>query len=261
VIEMRTNNWEETSSSGLKIGLALLPALLGPFAALNFWWAVRIVAALRRGENVLARWRVSGDALTSFIEQDHARSTHGPAYRNDWTPPSEPPADGIEIVFGAMGVLVNDHYFTLYKSGLYKFSAVGVLPAHPLCIEFVTATTMVSNISTVIVRRFTAVLRLPVTSPESPEVLKVLDHYRKVLSGETDPNPGFYQQRIRVGLTGAVLFLVPAFIGYLIGPQSDDYFDVASLAMVFGGIFGFGSLLLAALAWLLLQRQRQLGAG
>ena len=263
VLEMRANDWQETSGSGLKIGFALLPALLGPFAALNFWWAVRVEAALRRGENVLARWRVSGAALTAFIAQDAERSAHGPAYLNDWTPPTippaAPPADGLEIIFGKMGVLVGDHYFALYKSGLYKFTAVGILPADPLCIEFVTVTTMVSNVSTVIVRRSTAVLRLPVVSANDPAALRALDHFRKVLNGDIDPNPGFYQRRIRIGLIGAAVFLLPALAGYWIGPQNDDYLDPPSLVVIFGSIFGFAFLLLATLAWLLARAQKPRG--
>jgi hypothetical protein len=259
VLEMRGNDWQETTASGLKIGLALLPALLAPFMVLNFWWAVRIVEELCAGKNVLARWRMSGEALAAFIAEDKARSAHGTAYLNDWIPPYEPPADGIEVIFGPTGVWVDNSYFTLAKSGFYKFTAVGILPSQPLCIEFVTVATMVSNISAVTIRRFTAVLPLPLTDADSPDALKVLDHYRGVLSGETNPNPQFYPRRIRIGLIGAAVFLLPAFAGYIIGPQSEDYFDLPSLMMIFGSIFGLASLLLAMLAWILMQRQQKRG--
>lgn len=49
---------EETFGSGLKIGLALLPVLLGPFMILNFRLGVKVFAAIRRGENEIGRWTV-----------------------------------------------------------------------------------------------------------------------------------------------------------------------------------------------------------
>jgi hypothetical protein len=259
ILEMQANGWEETTASGLKIGLAMLPALFGPFMILNFWWAVRIVAALKHGKKVLGRWQVSGGTLSTFLTQDADRSNHGPTYLNDWKAPSAPPVDGIEVIFGTNGVLVQDSYFALGTSGPYKFTAVGILPAYPLSIEFVTVATFVSSISAVTIRRFPAVLRLPITGADCPDALRVLDHYRKVLAGEIDPNPGFYQRRIRIGLIGAAIFGTIAVTGFVIGPQSPDYFDLPSLMMIFGSIFTFASLLLATLAWILSRRQRSTG--
>jgi hypothetical protein len=257
VLEMRANDWEETTSSGLKIGLAILPAILAPFLILNFWWAARIESALRSGKDVIARWTISPDTLTEFVAEDVKRNSHGPAYQNDWTPTAVPSADAIEVIFGRTGVLVQDAYFPLVKSGPYKFTALGILPAFPMCIEFVTVATHFSNVSAISIRRFVAVLRLPVNSADDPEAQKVLDHYRGVLGGTTNANPGFYQRRIRFGLIGAAIFVPVALVGFVIGPQRPDYLDLPSLMVTFGSIFSFASLLLAALAWIINKRQQQ----
>ncbi len=39
------NQRRSALSSGLKIGLSLLPGILAPLMALNFWWAMKIFAA------------------------------------------------------------------------------------------------------------------------------------------------------------------------------------------------------------------------
>lgn len=257
VLEVRANDWQETTGTAWKIGLTLFPAFVGPLAFLNFWWAVRIVERLRRGENVLASWRVSGGALVDFSRHDKARNALGPEFDNDWTPPDEPPPNGIEVIFGPMGVWVHDSYFTIYTSGFYKFNAVDILPDRPACIEFRTVTTTVSNISVISVRRFAAALRLPVPDPQAPEAVAVLGHYRDVLSGKTDPNQGFYQRRIRIGLIGAALFLPAAYVAYSIGPFGPDQVLARLIVMIAGTIFGLASLLLAALAWFIGRGQRR----
>jgi len=46
---------KEMLGSGLKIGLALLPAILGPLMIFNFRRGMKVFAAIRCGENEIAR--------------------------------------------------------------------------------------------------------------------------------------------------------------------------------------------------------------
>jgi hypothetical protein len=241
----------ETTRTGAMIGIAILPATLGPLMALNVWWAVRIVEALRLGESVVGRWRVSAEQLQAFAAGDTARSSHGLAYLNDWTSPRTPPPEGVEIIFGKDGVVAHDTYFTLSKAGLYTFGAVGILPHSPLSIEFTTTSTHVGGATAVVIRRTPGVLRFPITSADCPQALKVRDHYRRPETGTIAANPNFYRSRVRLGLTAAPVCLLIAGGGFALQSHLARDHLLPQLMMIFGGVFGVGALLLAVLAALI----------
>lgn len=249
----------ETTRTALMIGVALLPAIIAPLMAINFWWATRIEAALRRGEGAIGRWRIPAQALATFIVEDRERSSHGMAYMNDWTPPRAPPAEGIEIIFGTNGVLAHDTYFTLSKTGFYTFGRVGLLPRSPLSIEFETKTTHVSANSAVIVRRIRSVLRLPITRADCPETKRVLDHYRRESAGTIAANPDFYPNRVRFGLIAAPICLVFAGAGFVLQHQGIDFGILPTLMTIVGGVFAFTAILIAVLAAIVGRARRKRG--
>ena len=262
LLEMRAAGWADERSSGTKIGLGMLPGIIGPFMVLNFWSAVRIVAALRRGENVLARWHVPAATLAEFVPEDIKRNGLGSEYVNDWKPPRTLPPGGVDIIFGADGVVVHNSYFALVTSGPYLFQKVGLLPHSPRSIEFLTVTTHSGGNSTT--RRFPAVLRLPLpeapTTTDHPDALKVVDHFRRVRTGEVVTNPNFYPRRVRIGAIGAAIFLPIALIGFFLERQGDpDRGQVPGLMLGIGLLFGGASLILALLATYIGRGQRQRG--
>jgi hypothetical protein len=238
----------EPSWSGAMAGIGLLPAILGPFVVLNFWWGIQVFASIRRGESVMARWHIPAAHLTDFRVEDEKRSSHGLAYFNDWTPPRKVPPEGINVHFTRNGVLVHDTYFGLSNFGPYRFERVGILPGHPLSIEFLTTSLVVNRFSA---RQTRSVLRLPIPSAEDPEALKVLDHYRQVLAGKVSSNPDFYPNRVRVGLAAALVLLPIAGLGAALDQNGFVEVDVPSIITIFGGVFGLGALLLALIAWVL----------
>lgn len=230
----------------------------------NFWYAVRLVAAMRRGENVLARWHIDAEALAAFMPENTKRDGHGAEYVNDWKPPRAPPPDGIDIIFGADCVVAHDSYFALVGNGPYRFLKVGLLPHSPRSIEFVTVTTFSSVETTT--RRFTAVLRLPLPQPQTqpsgdcPDASGIVDHYRRVLAGTVVANPNFYRRRIRIGLIGAAMFLPVALIGLMLELNgAPDRGDLPSILLIVGIILGGTAMILALLAAYLDRRQRRRG--
>lgn len=253
--EMRAEE-KETIGSALKVGLALLPAILGPAAIYNFWRGMKVFAAIRGGENEIGRWTVTAAELAEFAVIDNARNAHGGEYLNVWTPPREMPPSGLEIIFVADGVLVGDTYFGLVTTGMFKFTRVGMLSEGPPTIEFVTVTTWANRFS---VRTSVGVLRLPVSRLAGADGARVLDYYRRVLAREIIVNEGFYRGRMRFGLIAAPICFAVAAAGFVMKSigAGDDSGDLSGLLIGIGIVFGTAMLILALAAWLLSQAQRR----
>lgn len=158
VFEMQAAG-QETLSSGLKIGLALLPAILAPLMAVNFWWGMKVMARIGRGEKAIARWTVTAADLAQFAAIDKARDARGIEHMNDWSPPREPPSSGIEVIFVPDAVLVGDTYFSLANKGLFRFTSVRMHGQNPPVIAFQTLTTYANRFGA---RTTRGELRIPV---------------------------------------------------------------------------------------------------
>ena len=251
---------QETVATGTSIGLGLPVGVVatGMLAlAIN---GARIVAAIRHGEKVIARWTVSPDDFAAFTTNNAARNALGSDYRNDWKPPRTITPEGIEIVFRPDGVLVGDTYFGLVNTGMFKFEGVQMLPENPLAIEFGTVTTTISNVSTVRIDRNRGVLRLPVSRLARAEAVRVLDYYKKVDAREIVVNAGFYLSRKRFGLIAAPICFLAAAVGFAIefSGYGGILGELLPLLLAVGGvIFGLGALILVLLAWSLSRAQHR----
>lgn len=254
VIEMNAAG-QETLGSGLKIGLALLPAILAPAMALNFWGAINVMAAMRRGENAIARWTIPAAELAEFTTVDAARDARGIAHLNDWPPPREPPPSGIDIVFTPSAVLVHDTYFPLITTGLFRFIGVRLLSDSQPVIAFRTKTTYANRFGT---RTTDGELRIPASRQASTDAAKVVAHFGKVATGTIIADPNFYGRRVRIGLIAAPIFFAIAAVGFILRSvlKSDSGFDPMILIAI-GLVFGIASLILAAAAKLLERAQRR----
>lgn len=241
---------QETLGSGLKIGLALLPAILAPLMALNFWGAMKVFAAIRRGEKQVARWTVTAAELAEFAASEKAHNARGIESMNDWTPPREASSSGIEVIFVADGVLVGDTYFSLTTRGLFRFTGVRMLIEGPPVIAFRTFTTYANRFGT---RTTGGELRIPVALRAGEDVVRVVTHYERVLTGEVIANPNFYQSRMRFGLIGAPIFLAVAALGFVLGTNDvgEGAISIPSLMVIIGLVTGIAMLVLALAAWLL----------
>jgi hypothetical protein len=245
----------ETLGSGLKIGLAVLPAILGPFMALNFRRGMKVVAAIRRGENEIARWSVTAAELAAFSAQDRALNLRGGETLNVWTPPRQPPHPGIEVIFVTDGVLVGDTYYALVTTGAFTASDPRLLPGAPPAIAFRTATSSASRFGG---RPSIGALRIPVPHAAAAVAARVLDHFTRVESRAIFVNPDFYRSRMRAGLIGAPFFLAAALVGVAMkwsGRPDPD--DIAGLLIGIGILCGGGLLILALAAWMLSAAQHR----
>lgn len=247
---------KETLGSGLKIGLALLPAILAPAAAYNFWRGVKVFADIRRGENEIGRWTVSAAELAEFTTADDARNARGGENLNVWTPPRAPPPAGLEIIFAADGVLVGDTYFALVTTGMFKITGVGMLSDGLPAIAFRTVTTWANRFN---IRTSVDALRIPVSRAAGAAAARVVDHYKRVEARGVIVNPGFYRGRIRFGLIGAPICFAVAATGVVMKATGiyNDSRDIPGLLIILGFLPGIALLALALAAWRLSLAQRR----
>jgi len=249
----------QATPGAIAIGTAMLPAIIMPMMMINFLWAVRKVRAARRGENVIGRWTVSATELAEFAANNAARSALGTAYRNEWKPARQPPAEGIEIIFVADAVVVGGAFYPLVTTGMFRFTGVHELRENPPAIEFGVITVLLSRHAT---RTFFNALRLPVSRLARGELDRVLDHFRRVGNREVVVNPDFYRLRIRIGLIFASIGTILAALGFWLAARArrsgdQEIENLAEGLAVCSSIVAVAGLVLAAIAWTLWQRKHR----
>ena len=247
---------QETQSSGLKIGLALLPAIIAPLMAWNFWWGMKVIARIRRGENQIVRWTATAADLASFAASNAARNALGVEHHNDWSSPRKSSSSSIEVIFVPDGVLVGDTYFPLVTLGPYSFSHVWLLAEAAPAIVFRTRLVLANRFGA---RTTIGELRIPVPHSASAEAAKVVAHFERVKTGTVIANPDFYRSRMRIGMIGAPIFLAIAAMGFVLGPSdmSNGDISIPSLMVIIGLAAGVAMLILAFAAKLLDNGQRR----
>ena len=248
----------ETSSSAAKIGIGLFVGIIGFLFQFNFWWGVRVMRAMRRGENEIARWTVSQETLDAFRKNEEAHNARG--RRNDYRVPASAPEGGLQVLFSTDGVLVGGTFFGLASTGLSNYRSVQMLPENPLSIEFGTALVAASNVSVPRIYTIHGTLRIPVSRTATAEAKKVLAHYRDVLARRTIVKPDFWRWRIRVGLAVTIVCTVVAAAGFGLEAADVELGEAPVIMAVAGTMFAIGGLILALLAWML-HRQQHRGTG
>ena len=247
----------ETTASATAIAFGLLGTIIFSLMLANFVWATRVFAAIKRGENVIARWTVPADAFDRFRanEAGHAAAGHP----NDYKPPRNTPPAGVEVVFARDGVIIGDTFYGLATTGLAHVRQVGIVPGEPLCIGFQTAMTTgrLQSSGAADFRTVLGLLRIPVVDSSHKEANAVLDHYIAALSGQVIVKPDFWKRRIRWGLRAALVSTFVSATGFVLEALEVALGVVPLILAVSGAITAIGGLLLAFLAWTFADRQRR----
>jgi len=224
------------------------------------------------GKDVMARWTVAAADVDAFRAWDAKRNEKGPQYRNGWTPPDPAPAEGIEVIFVPDGMMVHGEYFQLVNTGISTFFGPQWLSASPHSLEFGTLVILVSQGTSVNVRRDIAALRVPFAQAAMADAMRVLKHFRQVEAREVVVNAGFYKSRMKIGLwvmaIGGLAFAggfgldaIDARFGVIgakldaIGLDLDD--DVTDLMVILGALLGIGGAALYLIARYLSHRQHR----
>jgi len=255
VFEMNRLGGAETGGTAIAIGGGLLLAILGFLFLFNFIWAVRLTEAMKRGEDVIARWTVPQQTLEEFRADEIERKKAGRP--NDWKVPRRIPAEGLEVIFSPNAVMIGDTFFGLAKSGLARFNWVQSVPGNPLSLGFgmvMTTGRATSTGATLTTQR--SELRIPIARTASAEASKVLTHYTSVTAGQTIVKPGFWKFRIKLGLWAAGIGALSAATGFGLNALKVNLAEAPLVMAVVGVMVALGGLVLAGAATLLGRHER-----
>lgn len=235
VLDMTAHD-RETVATALAIPVGGLAVLFGFLMVLNFLWAARLMASIRRGDTrVIGRWTVSAATLEAFRADEAHRSP------NDWNPPREIPREGVEVIFTEDAVVVGDWFMGLSTSGIAHIRSVAVAPGNPLSVQFETAVATRSRSGGVGYTH--GALRVPIEQTANDEARKVLAHYQAALAGEVLVKPEFWQGRIRFGVVLAAICAL-AFVAGLALRERHDLGVVPLVLAVVGAVVGLGAVVL-----------------
>lgn len=110
----------DVAGDGLRGGLfcyGLMALFFGGDAAISLHRNLRAKAALARGEDVIARWRLSPEQWRAFLALDGRAPDSGPGPANELTPRDDIPPDGVEVIVGRDAVLVDGSIHRIPQHG------------------------------------------------------------------------------------------------------------------------------------------------
>lgn len=245
----------ETAVMDGRIGLGFIAASLGTLFFFNFFWAMRVVGALRSGRGVIERWTVDPATFDRFREADRqlGRTERG----NDYRLPKKTPRQGVEVIFSADGVLIGDTFFGLASTGVSRFNHVAYRPLDPPVLEFGTVTSRLVNTTQVKLIHDRGVLRVPVAPEALIEAFRVRRHFEDVIARRVIVKPHFWRLRIRIGMGVALLSFVAAGVGFALREQNSELQNIPLVLAVAGTVLGLAGLVLAFLAWSFRQKQHR----
>jgi len=245
----------ETSRSAPAILLGLLATIFGALLLLNFVRGAMFVGRIRAGHQRIARWTVSPEDFERFRADDRQRNARSRLYRNGYRPPRRTPRGGVEVIFGADGVLVGGTYFALVTTGAHRITGVQILPGNPPAIEFGTVLTWMVRKPQLATRRSAGVLRIPVGRLATDDAGKALAHFQAVLERRIIVNPGVHRGRMRFGIVGAAVLGLLAAAGFALNAAGIELGVLPLIMAVTGVVGGLGCLVLALAAGRLSDRQ------
>lgn len=159
--------------------LGAMALALGTLAALNYVYAQSLMRRVRRGEDLVARWRVSPSTLARFEQAERARKRG----KNNWGGWRKHRPQGLEVIFAREAVVVGDTYFTLRKGGISRVTHVHIERGAVDHIQLAMTLTVVGAGTQARTARYRGHLRIPVADDAAVEAARVVAHF-------ADPHPG-----------------------------------------------------------------------
>jgi len=153
--------------------LGAMALALGILAALNYFYAQSLMRRVRRGEDLIARWRVSPCTLTRFEQAERARKRG----KNNWRGWRKHRPQGLDVIFAREAVVVGDTYFTLRKGGMSRITHVHIERGAVDHIQFAMTLTIAGAGSQPHTARYRGHLRIPVADNAGVEAARVVAYF------------------------------------------------------------------------------------
>jgi len=240
----------EILQDGLFIA-GLTCAILGAPAALVGHTILRGQERLRRGEGVLARWRVDPVRWRRFMASEAAGGGSAAGLRNDLSLRREAPSEGIEVVIGRDAVQVDGEFHRTRPGGAPGLVGLYRLPGPPPALEFHLYYPPTGRGG----GSREAALRFPVGLAAEAEAERVIQHYAPAIEARLRKRSlAMRRPRLTQGIALAVALLCGlSFAAGMLLRERQDLAELPLLLAVVGAVLGLGALLLAAIVQLLLR--------
>lgn len=161
--------------------------LIGICGTIMCWLYGRTQAALRRGDGVMARWRVDPAAWPGFLSLEKWMAAPKDAWPNAFTLPKGAETKSLEVIVGQEGVLIGDDVFRLPRRSTPQVTGAGLRaePGTPVCVELWLYFPPTPNrFGTSPARRL--VLRFPTSPTAEAEAARIVTYYHQGRPGEAD---------------------------------------------------------------------------
>lgn len=109
--------WAGDGARATLFFMALFGVLYGPFGAWFAHRSARAQAALQRGDDVLARWRVDAPTWRAFRDMETGLAGKPGVLPNELPTDEQAPAEGLEIVVGQEAIVIGNSVHVLPRHG------------------------------------------------------------------------------------------------------------------------------------------------
>ena len=223
----------------IAVGWGIAP--LSIFAFINACVSGLRKEALEQGKNEIARWKLTPAEWAAFREQDVRWTAAGRAFNMMH---SGAYRDG-EVIFATRAVILEGGFHELTPGGLIDLIGVEYLQGAPSCLEFTMRAQKTQGASGTGFGFNYITLRVPVSSGETRQAMKVLAHYNLKTKRGVSIAMRHPAMTIRVSLGVAAACAIAAIWGF--SNRETQVYGVAPLiAAILGVIVGGVALLLAA---------------
>ncbi|CAN5758628.1 hypothetical protein BH20VER1_BH20VER1_04140 [soil metagenome] len=175
-------------SAGVQIPLLFFGSAGVIFGGFFAWFgqqAVRAKAALARGENIIARWRVKAEDWQRFVASDPQWSSHAQGRLNEFIPSDVAEPNGVEVIVGKVGVQIGESIHPLPLRGTPEITEARLHDGKPPVIELLLYYPPYATRFGMRPPRYTA-LRFPASDGALTDARQVVAHFRGDLGGDPD---------------------------------------------------------------------------
>ena len=169
-------------------GFGVMAIVFGGIGALVMHLGARAQAALERGEELIARWRVDAATWRDFLALNRELDQAPEAVANELSVREEIPADGIEVMVGKSAIDIDGSLHRLPLRGTPEITRAEISerPGRPTCVELALYYPGAGQDGSGAPQSPTRTcLRFPVPSGRQSDAERVVAHY---LSGSAPPD-------------------------------------------------------------------------
>lgn len=157
--------------------VGIVTLVIGLLAVANYLYTLSLIARLKRGEGVLARWVVSSVDFASFRDAERSLTKR----KNNWKLPAGSWAKGLPVIFGENAVVAGNTYFRLLGKGISRYASARIEHGSVRSVEFAMRLTAYGAMPMAQTARYRGHLRIPIARDAGSQAARVVSHFEKLI--------------------------------------------------------------------------------